>query len=88
MAVNVDQLVNFDDTDVSADVPTKLDALIRDLEIVREQDRCNSNPRNVTKSIIFSQFTAMLTLCEVFRMTNLRNLYVLLALNLFAWMAL
>lgn len=41
---------------------TKIQALIVDLEFVRAQDLVKGE---VTKSVIFSQFTSMLTLCQV-----------------------
>lgn len=40
---------------------TKIGALISDLEYIRGQDYLN---QTVTKSVVFSQFTSMLTLCE------------------------
>ncbi|KAJ3273492.1 hypothetical protein HDV01_004412 [Terramyces sp. JEL0728] len=42
--------------------PTKLLALMEDLEYIRKEDIVNR--RDPTKSVIFSQFTNMLTLCE------------------------
>jgi hypothetical protein len=42
---------------------TKITALIADLEYVRGQDYLNDRPS--TKSVVFSQFTSMLTLIEV-----------------------
>lgn len=48
----------------NGNLPTKLRALINDLEQVRASDQ--KGGRHITKSIVFSQFTTMLTLCEVF----------------------
>jgi SNF2 family DNA or RNA helicase len=56
--------LNFDMDEAGMTYPTKLEALILDLEQVRAKDS-TSGVRTPTKSVVFSQFTAMLNLCEV-----------------------
>jgi SNF2 family DNA or RNA helicase len=58
---NDDELVNFDNQSVFSNEGTKIGALISDLEFIRGQDYLT---QTVTKSVVFSQFTSMLTLCE------------------------
>jgi hypothetical protein len=48
----------------SNDLPTKVRALLEDLDFVRTQDQFQGT--SLTKSIVFSQFTSLLTLCEVY----------------------
>lgn len=57
--------LNFDVEEIGTMYPTKLEALIQDLEHVRVNDSTNGQ-RTPTKSVVFSQFTAMLNLCEVY----------------------
>jgi hypothetical protein len=48
--------------DVSSGYGTKIEALIADLTLIRNLD---VGKGEVTKSIVFSQFTSMLDLCQV-----------------------
>lgn len=68
----VDEEENIQDDELSTDISlenindygTKINALINDIKLSLAEDSFRTG--NATKSVVFSQFTQFLSLCEVF----------------------